>query len=284
MNEKSKSNYVAQYLYFCPANYYSNMKHNKIILLALPLLLAGFASFTILVSDSEKDLAIDQNLMHNLDNLHYQPRIVNDHFSEMVYDLYLKRIDASKKFLIQEDVNALEKYKHSIDDDINAGKFSFFEKSLELLNKRIDEAQNYYKEILDKPFDFTKDETIETDADKLKFAKNKEELKDAWRKSLKYSVLSRVYEAMESQEKAHEKSDTVKLKSREELEADARKKVLKADNDYFKRLHEISRKDRLSHSSPSMIGTVCPFIRTFKCFVLISTRTYLEVVPLGKGT
>ena len=220
------------------------MTRNKKLLFLLPLAIAALASFTY-VLEGDKEQAIDLSLMQNLKMLHFAPLEVNDALSEKVFKLYIKRMDAGKKFLIKPDIDELKKYEHSIDDDINNGTFNFFDKSLEIINGRIEEARVYYKDILDKPFDFTKDETVELDADKLSFSKNKEDLKDAWRKSLKYQVLEKINEKMESQAKAKEKSDTVTIKTKEELEIDARKKLLKTYDDYFKRLGNFKRNDRL---------------------------------------
>lgn len=221
------------------------MTKTKKLLLILPIAILILGSFTYFIQ-GDKEQAIDETLLQNLKMLHYAPLEINDALSEKIFKLYIKRMDAGKKFLIQSDIDELKKMEHSIDEDINNGSFQFFDKSLELINSRIDEAKLYYKELLDKPFDFSKDETVELDADKLMFSKTKDELKDAWRKSLKYQVLEKINEKLESQEKAKEKSDTVKIKSKEELEVDARKKLMKTYDDYFKRLNEFKRNDRLS--------------------------------------
>ncbi|HSH65789.1 MAG TPA: carboxy terminal-processing peptidase, partial [Bacteroidia bacterium] len=154
--------------------------------------------------------------------------------------------DYSKKFLIEPDVEELKKYDHLIDDDINTGHFNFFNKSLEIIDKRIDEAQAYYTEILEKPFDFSLNDSLQLDPEKLSFSKNQADLKEAWRKLLKYQTLVQITDMKERQEKAREKSDTVKIKNKAELEIDARKKVLKSNNDYFRRLKEVNRNDRIS--------------------------------------
>jgi carboxyl-terminal processing protease len=221
------------------------MFKNKKLFFLIPVAAIALVSYTLTVKD-QKEEAIDQIIIQSLNSSHFSPKTINNDFSEKMFNLYIQHLDYSKKFLLQSDINDLKKYEHSIDDDINSGQFAFFDKSLDLINKRIDEAQGYYKEILDKPFTFAKDETMELDAEKLKFLKNKDELKDAWRKQLKYQTLSRIVDMMESQEKAKEKSDTVKIKTKDELEVEARKKVLKSTDDLFKRLKKLDRNDRIA--------------------------------------
>jgi carboxyl-terminal processing protease len=237
------------------------MFKSKKIFLFIPLIIVILSAACFVKSDKEE--AIDQMLMQSLNSLHYSPKKVDDDFSEKVFKLYLQRLDYNKKFLIQSDVDELKKFNHSIDEDINAGKFTFFDKSFDIINKRVDEAKSYYTEILSQPFDFTKDETLEVDAEKLPYAKDRASLKEEWRKSLKYQTLVRVVEMMDNQEKAKEKSDTVKIKTKEELEIEARKKILKTNDDYFKRLKEFDRDDRIAVYFNAITGIYDPHTEFF---------------------
>ncbi|MDQ3048212.1 MAG: carboxy terminal-processing peptidase [Bacteroidota bacterium] len=238
------------------------MLKSKKLLFLIPVAALGLFSYTF-TTQNEKEEAIDQILMQSLAGVHYSPMEINDAFSQKVFKLYIQRLDYSKKFLLESDVAELKKMESSIDEDIKDGKFTFFDKSLDMINSRTVEAQAYYKEIMEKPFDFSTEETLQLDAEKLPFAKTKDELKEAWRKSLKYQVLSRVSDLMDSQEKAREKSDTVKIKSMEEMEVDARKKVLKSNDDYFKRLKDLDRNDRLALYFNAVTGVYDPHTEYF---------------------
>lgn len=224
------------------------MLRSRKLFLLLPIAVMALVSYTYINSPapSQKEEAIDQILMQSLAQVHYSPMLVNDDFSEKVCKLYIERLDYSKKFLLESDVAELNKFQHSIDEDINNGQFSFFNKSVEIINKRIEEAKVYYTDILAHPFDLTKNDSVQVDPEKLSFSKSTEELKEAWNKLLKYQTLVQIAEMTENQEKAKEKNDTVKIKSREELEIAARKKVLKSNNDYFKRLKDFNRNDRIA--------------------------------------
>lgn len=237
------------------------MKISRKLFFIIPAALA-LVSATIIVQ-SDKEEAIDQILMQSLNSVHYSPQTIDNDFSQKVFKLYLQRLDYNKKFLIQSDVDELKKFEKLIDDDINNAKFAFFDKSFDIINARVEEAKSYYTDILSKPFDFTTEETIQLDAEKANYAKDKNALKDEWRKSLKYQTLARVVEMMENQEKAHEKSDTVKLKSKTELEVEARKKILKSNDDYFKRLKDFDREDRIAVYFNAIAGIYDPHTEFF---------------------
>ncbi|MCX6272007.1 MAG: carboxy terminal-processing peptidase [Bacteroidetes bacterium] len=200
---------------------------------------------------SDKELVKDETLIkviiENLNAGHYKPLPIDDDFSKKAYSLYVKRLDINKRFLIKEDIDQLKQYEYLVDDEIKNGTFKFFDLSNDILNKRVKEAESYCTEILSSPFSFTTDESVETDGDKRDFAKDEKTLKEDWRKILKYEVLSRIDEQLNIQEKAQEKKDTsVEIKTFAQLEKDAREKVKKRYDDYYHRLSQDRRDDRLS--------------------------------------
>lgn len=214
------------------------------------LLIGGvilLSSFGLTKYFFDKNIIILDMVFAGLNNAHYSPQKMDDAFSEKVYDLYLKRLDYSKKFLLQSDVAELSQYRRDIDNQIQSQNHVMYKKSIELINKRIKEKESWYKEILAKPFDYKVDEEYETDGEKAVFSKTEDDLKKEWAKMLKYQVLSRIEDALQKQEKAKEKKDTtVKIKTFDSLEVDARRKTLKANEDWFKRLNKFNNKERFS--------------------------------------
>jgi carboxyl-terminal processing protease len=185
-------------------------------------------------------------MMQLLNQAHFSPKALNDEFSENTFDLYIKRIDNTKKFLTQEDIERLSKYRKQIDDEILTGKMEFFKEANELLNKRLDLVKGWYKEILSSPFEFSSDEKIETDPKKLSPPKNQDALRKEWQKLLKYQTMVRLSEMMDTQENIKSGKDTVsKAKTFVEMEKEAREKVIKTYDDFFRRMTQLDEVDRL---------------------------------------
>lgn len=228
----------------------------SVLLVGAVVALAGFlfATKTPLFSGNgngdpkEKEAMIVQTLISGLANLHFKPKTIDDKFSKDVYKLYLNRLDNAKRFFTQSDIDQLKKYETLIDDQTNNASYEFFDLSLQLLERQLNTTQNYYRDILSKPMEFSKDESIEMDGEKRDYAKNESDLKEYWHKILKYEVLNRIVDKETAQEK-EEKDENGNIKPKktyEELEADARKDVLKTYDDWYKRMFKAKRMDRLS--------------------------------------
>lgn len=219
----------------------------------LPLMVMALvimASYTFCHRET-KEQVLMQIITQTLNMAHFNPLQIDDEFSEKVYNLYIKRMDYSKRFYTKEDLKKLEEYKTKIDDEIKSQSFQFYTISNAIYEKQFKLVQGYYKELLSKPFDFNVTETLESDAEKTDFAPNDEKLKDFWRKSLKYQVLTRLNDMIDLQEKRTEtkdkaKTDTAKVRTFAEMEADARSKVLKLHDEWFKRIKQQNETDKFA--------------------------------------
>lgn len=210
------------------------MKKKWLIALGITILSAGVVYSFYRPTESEKEELIIQLVTSGLQQAHFAPHSFDDEFSGRMYDLYLQSLDPGKRFFLAADVAGWEHYRMELDQAVLSADYSFFNSTYETLMMRIGQTKEVYQEILAQPFDFTKEEYIETDAADLPYAKTREELRDYWRKYLKYRTMLRVDEMLENQ------GDSLSL---EEIEAKARGKVLKSHDDWFDRMDEMERKD-----------------------------------------
>lgn len=222
------------------------------------------SSFSIAKYVFDKNDVIVELLFGSLNQFHYSPQKMDDAFSEKVFTLYVRNMDYNKKFLLQSDVDALGKYRKDIDDELLNQRHDFYNLSLDIITKRIKEKESWCKAILSKPMDYTINEEYEVDWKKTVYAKSETELKQEWEKMLKYQVLSRIDEVLDKQEKAKDSvKATMKILTFDSIEVDARRKTLKANEDYFKRLNKKTSRERFSDFANAITGVYDPHTEYF---------------------
>lgn len=166
---------------------------------------------------------------------HYSPQDINDAFSKKVFKKFMGDLDPEKNMYLQADIDQLQKkYENRIDDEIKGAEAAFFLAAGKNFNQRMEEVALVYNEFLLKPFDFTVDEEVVLDADKLSYPATEAERKERWRKKLKYLTLERYVESLDIREKNKGKEGFV-VKTDEELEKEAREKVKKLMDRTFDR-------------------------------------------------
>ena len=213
------------------------------------LILATVLALLVYVfTSSEKSPTKKEQVVNNLTYLalkqvHYSPKDFNDKTSEQIFYETLNNFDPGKRFFVESDIKQLEVYKYLLDDLIKNNNFSFLDIIINIYEKRYKEIKGFYKTILDTPFDFDKNEYIELDPKKLSYPKDTNELKERWRKIFKYETLTRLNAYLNRQEKKREKNDTVKVKTLEELEEQARNEVLKQYKNWFEFRDKLNRND-----------------------------------------
>ena len=173
------------------------MKGNyKFLLLALLIAFASCSFTSKTFDDPDKDKLLIQLITYVLDNGHFDPQDLNDSFSENVFEDYLNQLDPFKRYFYASDIKEFEAYKTELDDQIKVYDVSFFNLTHERLLQRIEESKKIYAEILDKPFDFNKQESYSADYEQLTYVKNKREMKERWRQQLKFSTIANYDDAI----------------------------------------------------------------------------------------
>lgn len=207
------------------------MKSKKgLVLTAIVLFGALFFAFKVIDSGNETiNITTRQRLLNAigslLEEVHYSPKTINDAFSKEVYKKYLNELDADKTLFTQADISTLKKYETALDDEIHGAPIAFEPAVSVIYEKRVPETIAMYKEILSRPFDFSKEESFFTDGEKLEFATNDAERKERLRKELKFYTLERFVDLQDQREKNKDTKDFV-VKADSTLEREARTKVL----------------------------------------------------------
>ena len=166
------------------------MKFNFLHIVAIvAIILFGFSFSEDKFSDPNKEKLLIEVVKYVVEKGHYSTLDINDDISEKIYNTYLEQLDAQKRFFLQSDIRQFEKYKFKLDDQIKDQDLTFFNLVYETSRKRINQVKNYYEEIMNNSFDFSSNEDINLDFENKSYARNSNEIKNRWRKQLKYSTL-----------------------------------------------------------------------------------------------
>lgn len=146
---------------------------------------------------SENDLkpemqqsVVAKSLVELIENFHYQKVNVDDSFSSIVLDEYLKALDAGKSYFLQSDIADFEKFRLTMDDDIRDGDLSVPFFIFNVYQKRYNDRINFALKELDKKFTFTGNETYTYDREKLPWLKSEAESNTLWSRRIKYEMLN----------------------------------------------------------------------------------------------
>jgi len=237
------------------------MKGNyKFLLLALLLAFASCSFTNKKFEDPDKDKLLIQLITYLLDQGHFDPQDINDSFSENVFEEYLNNLDPFKRYFYASDIKEFEAYKDQLDDQIKAYDLSFFNITHQRLLERIAESQKLYTALLEKPFDFSKDEDYSADYKKLDYVNDKREMKERWRLQLKFSTIANYDDAIAQRDSdlgsnnlpenvfstENKKSKTASKKSSKNLEADARAVTKKSLDELYDYIDDRRRQDWFS--------------------------------------
>jgi len=215
-------------------------------LLPLFLVLSLLTSFKTNANTDPKDKVLLTILKYVLIQGHYEPHQIDDAFSVKVYDEFLERLDPSKRYFLQSDIDEFSTYKTKIDDQINNEDLTFFFLVYERFMLRTEESKIYYKEILANKFNFEAKETLEIDPEKIAYPKTKNDLVNIWVKQLKYNALTRLYDKMSDEEDKFKADSTYVKKSTDSLEIEVREATLTSMNDLYERIDELTYSDWFS--------------------------------------
>jgi carboxyl-terminal processing protease len=253
----------------------------KFIPVLLILIIAGlFITFGVMGKGDRRNddpKAKYQRILRNvgivLEQGHYSPKKIDDKFSKEVLKKFEESLDPDKYIFLQSDIDAFKKYEYKIDDEIHGTPLESFYAISDVYSKRIDEVSKMYKEILAKPFDFSTNESLQTDGDKRNYPANAAQRFDYGRKRLKYLVLGRFVDLQDDRDK-NKKDSSYKADST--LQREAIGVVSRQMDRYFKTLRNHNTTDDMFSTFVNAItGSMDPHTTYF---APVDKRTFDEML------
>ena len=193
---------------------------------------------------NDKDRLLIELISHVIQRGHFNVKSLNDDMSEQIFHTYLESIDGQKRFFLQSDYRDFAKYMYRIDDQLRNLDLTFFDLTYQRLILRMNEVENLYVSLLSRPFDFERKESFDTDYEEQLFPLSSTSRAEKWRKQLKLSTLSVLYDKVEEAKKKNEESTAEHVSpSWAVLEQEARETTRENMENYFNLMNELERKD-----------------------------------------
>jgi len=133
---------------------------------------------------------VTKELAALLENYHYKKVAINDSISIIIFDTYLKSLDAGRNYFVQADVDDFNQYRSTFDDDLKAGDLSVPFYIFNVFQKRYNERLRFALGKMNQAIDFTANESYPYDREKLAWFSSTEEADKVWALRVKYDLLN----------------------------------------------------------------------------------------------
>ena len=211
-------------------------------------------------------------IRNKLTNLHFSHKQMDDELSRNAFGLYIKQLDSQKRFLLANDVAQLQAYADKIDDEMITGIIRLPLIGAAILKKRVEEVREIIRVTLHSAFELTRSEQLETDAEKLQYCQTQAELRDRWRKILKFQLISRYLDMLEDKglplaapdmSSKPAELDGAEIRPQDEIWEQAREKVLKSYENFFSRMLQETEEDHYDRYFNSIARAYDPHTNYF---------------------
>jgi carboxyl-terminal processing protease len=198
--------------------------------------------------DGNRDALLSESIRSLLINRHLRKHALDDVTSQMAFENFLSDLDPNKLYFSQADVDHLRKYEKQLDDQLTRGHLDLAHMAGDLKRKRIQLISGWVETRLQQPFDLNRAEQYETQGKTRSFCQTDEALQDRWRLELKREVLTLMHRAKNQKlasatEPTKSELEPAGTKTDDELEAEARAKMVKLYRARFDRLVKQTSED-----------------------------------------
>ncbi|HLJ94964.1 MAG TPA: carboxy terminal-processing peptidase [Gemmataceae bacterium] len=212
--------------------------------LALFVVLAGLLGMAPRLAaepvPGRQDRLVVQMVCSLLQQGHLSRPEIGDELSRRLFRRFFKEMDPSKLYFLQTDVDELKKYETQLDDMLLEGDLSFAYKVYDRFLQRLGQRIKLVEELIEAPHDFKAQEYLETDFDAMDFPRTDSDVRERWRKRIKFDLLLQ------------------RLAQKPLPEAEAKKKVLQRYQDLLKRWKQLDNYDLMEMYLSDLTASVDP--------------------------
>ncbi len=161
-----------------------------LVLMSLVTFSAWRAGLAEVSDPSPTDREVTRFVTRLMQSRHLLRHTMDDETSRRGFKLFLDGLDPMKCYFYQSDIDEFKRYEDKLDDMLSQRYDTRFAQLVfKRFLERIDERVTLVDELLKGDFDFTLDEEMITDPDRLQYPKDAAEARERWRQRLKYDLL-----------------------------------------------------------------------------------------------
>ena len=148
--------------------------HKKIISFISTLILVTISFSSVGVENSTLSPTVDhlratKIITDFLGRYHYRKVDLNDEFSVTIFNNFLDSLDSTKSYFLATDIARFDKYRFTLDDALRANNLLPAYSIFSTYQKRVNERIEYALLLIEKDFDFSKDETFVIERENIIF-------------------------------------------------------------------------------------------------------------------
>jgi len=125
-----------------------------------------------------------------LERYHYRKVTIDNAFAQGVLESYLKALDPNRSFFLERDVERFKSGARRLEDGLRRGELDLAFDIFRVYRMRVDERVQYALRLLERDFDFGRDESFQLESPDAAWAKDSADLDELWRKRVKNEFLS----------------------------------------------------------------------------------------------
>jgi carboxyl-terminal processing protease len=215
-----------------------------------------------------------------MEQIHLSKLPLDDTISVRAFKQYIKSLDPTKMYFMQSDIDEFSSMKTSIDDLMKSGDYSVALTVFNRFMQRVDQRTELAVEMIDADHDFSVQEEMITDIDLLTFAKSDDEMRDKWRKRIKYSLLVMKTDDDEKKDDAEtsdspdsDEAEASKPKTKKPAE-NPKERLRKRYRSFARRMHQLDTEDVVERYITAITNSFDPHTsymskKTYENFIIM---------------
>lgn len=139
--------------------------------------------------DAQQQVVVKE-LVEVIENYHYKKVSLNDSISSIVFDNYIKSLDAGRNYFLASDMVDFSQYRNTFDEDLKSGDLSVPFYIFNVYQKRYNERLKFAISQINHAFDFSKDEQYTYNREKMPWFSSDAAANQQWLQRVKYDLLN----------------------------------------------------------------------------------------------